>query len=95
MTDEMKKYNSFKFLFLDENNEFKIQEVHDAKTETIDGVDYLVVELDHLSAYALVGSNTEESIPNTGDNIIFFVTMLLLSVTGFVGSAIYLKKRNS
>ena len=31
LTDEMKKYNTFKFLFLDDNNNFEIKEVHDVK----------------------------------------------------------------
>ena len=71
LTDEMKKYNTFKFLFLDDNNNFEIKEVHDVKIEG----DFLVVELDHLSAYALVGSNVEAnntSNPTTGDKIILY-----------------------
>ena len=93
MTDEMKKYNSFKFIYLDENNNFVIQEVHNTKTEKIDGVDYIVVDLDHLSAYALVGYNTEDGNPTTADKIVFYVAMLVLSITGLAGAAIYTKKK--
>ena len=90
MTDEMKKYNTFKFLFLDENNEFKVQEVHDV---VIDG-DYLVVNLDHLSAYALVGSNVENSSgnPSTADLIISYIVKLGICILGLLGLGIYTKK---
>ena len=91
ITEEMKKYNSFKFIFLDENDEFKVKEVHDVE---IDG-DYLIVHLDHLSAYALVGENitNESSNPATGDKIIFYLSMLTICISGFVCSAIYTKKK--
>ena len=91
LTEEMKKYNTFKFLFLDENNEFVIQEVHDVKIEG----DYLVVELDHLSAYALVGSNVENnsSNPTTADKIIRYVAMLGISIIGLFGISLYTKKK--
>ena len=91
MTDEMKKYNTFKFIFVDENNNFVIQEIHDTNIETINGKDYIVVNLDHLSAYALVGSNT--SNPVTADKIVFYVSMLGLSLLGLVGAGIYTKKK--
>ena len=90
MTEAMKKYNTFKFIFLDENNEFVVQEIHDAKIEG----DYLVFELDHLSAYALVGSYVEDTAnPKTADNIVIYVAMLGLCVLGLVGAGIYTKKK--
>lgn len=96
MTEEMEQYNTFKFLYLDDNNEFAVQEIHDPKYETIDGVRYLVFDLDHLSTYALVGStvqNNESGNPGTGDHLIFNVSMLVLSVLGLAGAAIYTKKK--
>ncbi len=93
MTEEMKAYNTFKFLFLDENNEFVVQEVHDTDIETIDGVDYIVVQLDHLSAYALVGSNVTEHNPGTGDPLLFYLYMLGLTSIGLIGTGIYTKKK--
>ena len=92
MTEEMKKFNAFKFIFLDENNNFLVQEVHDTDIETIDGVDYIVVDLNHLSAYGLVGYN-DNGNPTTGDKIVFYVVMLLISATGLVSAAIYTKKK--
>ena len=95
MTDEMKKYNTFKFIFLDENNEFVVKEIHDTDIETIDGKDYIVVKLDHLSAYALVGSNVQNNTtnnPNTADKVIFDTIMLVLCTIGFAGIGLYTKK---
>ncbi len=91
MTDEMKQYNTFKFLFLDENNEFAIEEVHDV---VVDEDGYLVVDLNHLSAYALVGMNVETPTnPSTGDKIVFYGSMLGLCTLGLVGIGIYTKKK--
>ncbi len=51
--------------------------------------DYLVGTLDHLSNYSLIGNTV--SNPKTGDNIMNFVLMLLVSILG-IGGIIYLKK---
>ena len=98
MTDEMKKYNTLKFLFLDDNNNFSVQEVHDTSIETIDGKDYIVVKLDHLSAYGLVGSNTSNTDfrtnnPVTADKVIHYVIMLAISTIGLAGVGLYTKKK--
>ena len=88
----MKKYNTFKFLFLDDNNNFEIKEVHDVKIEG----GFLVVELDHLSAYALVGSNVEANNtlnPTTGDKIILYAIMLGISIIGLISIGVYTKKK--
>ena len=90
MQGDMTKYNSFKFIFLDENNNFVIQEVHDTDIQTIDGEKYIVVKLNHLSAYALVGDNVpDNNNPTTGDKILFYTLMLGLSVFGLVSVGIY------
>ncbi|MBP5678529.1 MAG: hypothetical protein J6X28_01715 [Bacilli bacterium] len=92
LTDEMKKYDTLKFIFVDENNNFVIQEIHDSiGTETIDGKEYVVFELNHLSAYALVGSNTNN--PGTADKVIYYAIMLGLCTLGLAGLGIYTKKK--
>lgn len=57
ITDEMKKYNTFKFIYLDDENNFVIEEIVDFKVEG----DYIVANIPHFSAYALVGSYVEEN----------------------------------
>ena len=89
MTDAMKKYNSFKIVYVDENNEFKTEE---PITLTQDG-DYLVGTLNHLSTYAVTGSI--ESNPNTGDKVMLYVTVLGISIIGLAGLMIYKKKNKS
>ena len=63
MTDEMKNYNEFKLVCLDDDT-MAVKENVSLKEE--DG--YLVGDLPHLSIYALVGNNVEvaENTSNTG-----------------------------
>ena len=90
MTDEMKKYNKFRFIYVDENNNFKVGEVVDVK---IDG-EYITGTLPHLSVYALVGSYEENSNnPKTSDNVIINLIMLVVSLSGLAGGIVYYKKR--
>ena len=98
LTDEMKKYNKFKFIYLDDENNFKVGDIVDFK---IDG-DYLVGTLPHLSAYALVGDYVEEkkeeektNNPKTADTIIKSVIMLSICSVGLISSLIYIKKRKT
>ncbi len=93
MTEDMEKYDGFKFIFLDETHDFEVQETFNVTVETIEGVKYLVVELPHLSAYALVGYNNTPNNPATGDKIVFYTTMLGLCTIGLVGTAFYTKKK--
>ena len=91
MTDEMKKYNTFKLIYLDDENNFKVGDIVELK---ING-EYIEGTLPHLSAYALVGSNiettspsTEEkttdtsSNPTTGDNIIMIISIFAIATFG-------------
>ena len=100
LTDAMKKYNTLKLIYLDENDNLTVADVKDfvINSETAD------VDLDHLSVYALVGSNTQTttdtttttnttSNPQTGDNINLFIVLGTLSLIGLSGSLIYLKRR--
>ena len=83
MVDQKRKSN---------NNNFEIKEVHDVKIEG----GFLVVELDHLSAYALVGSNVEANNtlnPTTGDKIILYAIMLGISIIGLISIGVYTKKK--
>ena len=92
LTDEMKEYNTFKFVYLDDDNNFQVMELADFSIEG----DYLVGTLPHLSAYALVGSSVvEEANPSTGDNIINYVSILGLNMIIFSGAVIYLKKKKN
>ena len=90
MTDEMKKYNTFKIIYVEMDNEGNINTENPItlNVETIDGEKYLVGTLDHLSNYALTGSyvefsnNSTSDNPQTGDNIYMWFGMLLISVLG-------------
>lgn len=74
LTDEMKKFNSFKVVYLDDQ-----YELVDILSANVDG-DYLVFETTHLSKYGVLGYNVEN--PNTGDNILLSILLLSLSVIG-------------
>ena len=88
-TDELKKYNTFKFVYLDENNKFKITDIVNLRVEG----DYIVGEVPHFSAYALTGTYVDN--PKTNDNIILYVSLLGISLLGIVGVSIYSKKKTS
>ena len=90
LTDEMKKYNSFKFIYIDDENNFKVADIVDFKIEG----DYLVGTLPHLSIYALVGNVVEETNnPKTEDSINKDIIMLSLSLVGLFSSITYVKRR--
>lgn len=99
LTDEMKKYNTFKLIYVDDD--MKLGEVVDLKVEG----DYLVGTLPHLSAYALAGSNTDTKTtdntsktssnttsPKTYDGIITWVITLTISIIGITVLIVSRKK---
>ena len=94
MTEEMKKYNKFRFIYIDDENNFKVGEVVDVKVEG----DYLVGTLPHLSVYAVVGEYVEEKKdttsdnPKTSDRLLKNIIMLVVSMIGLGASTIYLKR---
>lgn len=96
LTDELKKYTSFKLINLNEEDNTK----GDSVKLTVDG-DYLVGELPHLSVYVLVGEEqtiTEEETktnPGTSDKIKTSFIILTLSVVGIIGTTVYLKKQKN
>ncbi|MBR3660902.1 MAG: hypothetical protein IKN63_03250 [Bacilli bacterium] len=85
MTDKMKKYNTFKIMYIDD--ELNIEKPIDLKVEG----DYLVGSIPHLSKYILTGSITEN--PQTIDNIMNYISILGLSMIGLIGTGLYTKKK--
>ena len=92
ITDDIKDYDSYKLIYIADDGS-----TEDAIELTKNG-EYLEGTLPHLSMYALVGSKNETttniSNPKTGDNIIFYVLMLVLSVIGFVGVKLHTRVFN-
>ena len=88
----MKKYDIFKIIYVDTEDNFATEA---PITLTRDG-EYLVGTLEHLSTYALVGSNTPSS-PQTGDNSMMWLWVALLFVSGFgvVATTVIGKKKSS
>ncbi len=84
LTDELKEYNTFKFIYIDDSEGFVKKEVVDATVE--DG--YIVAKLPHLSVYALAATYVEpeetaaSSNPKTGDQIVKYVVIFAVAVVG-------------
>lgn len=70
------------------NRNFKLINVHDGVANIINPVSYdkttgrLVFETKQFSTYALIYS--DEVNPQTGDNICYFITLMILSIMGIV-----------
>ena len=90
MTPEMKKFKSFKLVYFSNVNPNGCEVSDEVIDLEVDG-DYLVGDLEHLSAYALVGVGN--NTPSTGDNAIFFMIIAMMSVFGLV-TARKLKEQN-
>ena len=88
-TKEMEKYNSFKLLYVDTDNNFNVEEVIELSD---DGNGFLVGTLEHLSSYVLVGNNVSSNNPQTLDNIYVWVIMLLVSFAGLTISCLSARK---
>lgn len=97
LTEALSKYGSFKLVYLDDENNFVVSEVIDL--EEIDGE--IVGNLGHLSAYALVGTEKQESAqeatsetnnPKTSDSIIKDVMILVLSLSGLSAGIVLYNK---
>ncbi len=87
MTDEMKKYNTFKIIYVDMDNNLATEK---PIVLTQEG-DYLVGTLEHLSTYALAGSITTN--PKTFDNINIWYGIMAISVLGLLVGA-YTTRKN-
>lgn len=91
ITDEMKEYNTFKLVNIDEED-FSIKDVIELKIEG----DYLVGTVPHLSVYALVGDNVSQEKsdnPKTGDNILVYASLFFISTFGMVAIKRFNKKK--
>ena len=107
LTEALKKYSKLQFVYLDNDDNFAVDDVKELTigSETAD------IDLDHLSVYALVGSNEEEAIeepetvateeatetenPKTGDSIVSYVSLLLLSVLSILGIGSYIRSKET
>lgn len=92
MTEEMKKYNDFKIAFLKDDGTLE-----DLIKLTQNG-EYLEGTLPHLSRYVVIGNNVEitpktSNNPKTGDNVMFYIGVLGLSIIGLGGAGLYIRKR--
>lgn len=96
MTDEMKKYKSFKLIYVKDDMSFG--EITELKVEG----NYLVGRLPHLSTYILAGSNDEATTtsdtttakpPKTYDGIMTWVIALVVSLGGLTTLVITNKKK--
>lgn len=98
LSDDMKDYDSFKLVYFDINDQGEVI-FGDPVTLTvkeIDGVKYLVGDLPHLSAYALVGdkaTSDNAANPGTYDGILYWVYALVISL-GIITIVKYTTKKN-
>lgn len=75
LDENMKKYDSYKVVYIDENGE--IAETLDAEVVG----DKLVYTTTHLSTYGIIGyNNVVSENPNTGDKLIVFVVIAIVSL---------------
>ena len=93
MTDEMKKYDIFKIVYMDVEDNFATES---PITLTQEG-GYLVGTLEHLSTYALVGDTSVPNYPQTGDNSNLGLWMILsgLSCCLIIALIVIDKKRKT
>ena len=87
--ETMGKYNSFKLVYIDINNNVTVEEVVDL--DLIDG--YLVGHLQHLSNYILTGTTVDTTNPKTADTLYLWIATLIASFSGVVIGSIALIKR--
>ena len=79
---------------------FTVVRVHNGKAEklatTQNSDDTLTFETDGFSTYAITYTDTiKTSSPNTSDNIMLFITLLILSGLGLTATVIYKRKLNN
>ena len=76
--EDLQKYDAYKVVYI--NDEGEVEETLDAKL--VDGK--IVFETTHLSTYGIVGyNNIEVKNPNTGDSVVTFILIGLLSLVAF------------
>ena len=87
MTEDLKKYDNFSVVYIDESG--KVAETLKAK---IDG-EYITFTTTHLSLYGVVGLSDVEN-PQTYDSIITYLVIMISAILGIIGVATYLKTTN-
>lgn len=96
ITDKMKEYDSFKLVYLNDENGFAVSEIVDLEVDKDNNE--IVANLKHLSAYALIGEKTESSSnksnPKTGDSITFDIVILIVSITGLIYTIVSNKNKD-
>ena len=85
LPEDLKGYKTYKIVYI-LNGEIK--ETIPATIE--DG--YIVFETTHLSEYGIVATNESITNPKTSDNIIFYIIVGVISLTGILISYLYKKK---
>lgn len=91
LPEDLKEFNKYEVVYI-LNDEIK--ETIPATVE--DG--YIVFETSHLSQYGIVATNVnqnkvDETNPKTGDNIVIYGILALISLVGISGTGIVIKKR--
>ena len=84
------KYNTFKAAYI--NDEGKVEEVLNASRNE----DYVTFETTHLSTYSILGYNattTSVENPQTGDGIMMYAFIAIISMIGLAGTTLYLKRK--
>lgn len=102
LTEEMKKYNTFKLIYVEDD--MSLGETIELKVVG----NYLVGRLPHLSTYILAGSNTDTTTNNTNntttntinapktyDGIMTWIITLAISVLGLTALFITYKRKNN
>jgi hypothetical protein len=99
LSDDMKGYSIYKLMYVDINisgeGELISADSEDAVICELDGDDYIVCQMPHLSSYALIGSNEEEEeedAPNTSDNIAVYVTIFGISLVALITVLVVTRK---
>ena len=94
--DEMKNFNTFKLIYLEEDENGGMVAGEEIPLTVEDG--FLVGTLPHISAYALVGSNETPAAPNTGifskifDSVTFQPLLLISSILFLIAVTVFIKK---
>lgn len=90
LTDEMKKYDELKVIYVNDKNE--IEETFEVEIEG----EYLTFNTTHLSLYGIVGvTKTQITNPQTFDTMYIYIILFSVSLLIITGLGIYLKKNNN
>ena len=91
-TKELMKYTNLYLTFIDIDDNNNITKGESVKLSLSSDKKYYVGKLPHLSKWTLTG--TINNNPQTGDNIMVYVTMFGISTLGLISSGLYLRKKS-